>query len=150
MEKADGWILGKWQRAGFPVVVRIAKAYGGFGGVHGYGHRVIVAVELREPTSSGLPSGTEYDDLNAFEQRISLLLEADNESLAALVVTGNGLRDIFFYTKEPEKVAQKLKNARPSLTSHSFQFDIQAEPDWQTYEFFWKSLSTGSDQHQNA
>jgi hypothetical protein len=112
------------------------------GNLPGYLYRVIVTVHLREPRPSGFPSDAEDDDLEAFEFNVCGLLEAENKSLCVLVVTGQGLRDIIFYTKEPEAVRKKVEDARIVLTSHKFEIDIELEPDWRVYNFFCEKLST--------
>jgi len=141
LSRPDAWILAKWERAGYPATIRLASAYREMENVPGYAHRVIVAVELRNPTEAGQPSADEWDDLKAFELNVCRVLEADNECLCVLVITGNGLRDIFFYAKNPGTVRERISGAKKQLKSHRFQLAIEQEVDWRVYRSFAKMLA---------
>jgi hypothetical protein len=139
--KPDDWVLAKWEREGWPMVIRMASAYRGLGSVPGYGHRVIVTVPFRDPKPSGHPSDAEWDDLKSFELNVCRLLEAENRSLCVLVITGQRVRDIIFYTKDPEQVKPTIDGAQLALSSHRFELQIEAEPEWRVYRFFCEKLS---------
>lgn len=140
--KPDDWTLARGVRDGYPMVLRIANAYLGLGGVPGYENRIIVGTQLREPTASGLPGKSEGDDLEAFELTLCETLESENESLCVLVITNQGFRDFIFYSRDPKAAEQKLIMAKPRLKSHRFQVSVERDVDWQLYSAFTRGMSS--------
>jgi hypothetical protein len=136
MPKSDNWIIAQWQRNGSPVFVRMAAAYRGMGQVPGYAHKVAVAINLRDPEQSGLPRDGEHQELEAAELAICGQLEAGNESLCVLAITGCGTRDLIFYTRDPVKAQQKIKVAQSIVKTHTFEASVEPDDAWQLYGFF--------------
>ena len=141
MTKPDDWILARWERNGFPMTIRMAAAYRGLGAIPGYEHKVIVVVTLRDPKPSGQPADGEYDDLKMVELSICRMLEAENEALCVLAITGCGTRDLIFYTRDPEATKERLDRARTAVTSHSFDAAIEPDADWELFGYFDKALA---------
>ena len=136
MSNPNDWLLAHWQRNGYPTTIRMATAYRGMGFVTGYEHKVIVVVELRDPQPSGMPQPSEYDDLEKAEIAICSQLEAGNDALCVLAITGCGTRDLIFYTRNPEQTAQKIEAARSAVESHKFEAAIQPDKEWELYGYF--------------
>src|SRR5512138_1131764 len=57
----------------------------------------IVEWEFGSPAADGLPQVSEHSEATAFERRIVPVLEADERAYLAIVSTGNGLREWYFY-----------------------------------------------------
>jgi hypothetical protein len=134
------------QRNGFPLNVRMANAYRGLGSVPGYEHKIIIVIPLRDPEPSGLPCDSEFDDLKAVELSLCSLLEADNESLCVLAITGCGTRDLIFYTRNPKQASKKIDNAKKTITSHKIDAAIQPDRNWELYGFFCNTISSVTPQ----
>jgi len=141
MAKPDDWLLARMQRNGFPLNVRMATAYRGLGQLPAYEHKIIVVVPLRDPQPSGLPKDSEFDDLKAVELSICEVLEAENESLCVLAITGCGTRDLIFYTRDHKQALKKIESARATITTHKIDVAIQPDRDWELYGFFSKSIA---------
>ncbi|HTW62570.1 MAG TPA: DUF695 domain-containing protein [Terracidiphilus sp.] len=140
MTKPDDWLIAKWQRNGFPLTVRMATAYREMGRVPGYEHKIIVVIPLNNPQPSGMPQGDEFDALKAVELSICNLLEAENESLCVLAITGCGTRDLIFYTRNPEQAREMIARAQESIVSHKIDAAIEPDRWWELYGFFNKSI----------
>ena len=136
MSNPNDWILAKWQRNGYPTVIRMATAYRGMGSVPGYEHKVIVVVELRDPQPSGMLQTSEYDDLAKAELGICGELEAGNDSLSVLAITGCGTRDLIFYTRNAKQAKRRIKAARALVTTHTFNAVVEPDKDWELYRYF--------------
>jgi hypothetical protein len=136
MSNPNDWILAKWQRNGYPTVLRMATAYRGMDSVPGYEHKVIVVVELRDPQPSGMPQTTEYDDLENVELAICGELEAGNDSLCVLAITGCGTRDLIFYTRNAKQAERRIEAARALVTTHIFNAVVEPDKDWELYRYF--------------
>jgi len=118
------------------MTVRMATAYREMWTIPGYDHRVIVAVEIRDPQPSGQPQGEEFDQLAEVETALSALLEADNESLGVLAITGCGTRDLIYYTRNPTGAMTRLQSAIADVKSHRYQFAIEPDSAWELYGYF--------------
>lgn len=140
MRNEGEWVLASWERAGFPVSIRMATAFWEHGSVPGYDHRVTVGIELRDPNASGQPGPEEWDDLEAAELDVCKSLEAGNESLCVLVITGNGLRDIMFYVRDPEEAKVRVNRLVDVVNTHKLQVAIEPESNWRIYRFFSDKL----------
>jgi hypothetical protein len=136
MSNPNDWILARWQRNGYPTVIRMATAYRGMGSIPGYEHKVIVVVELRDPQPSGMPQTSEYDDLEKAELAICGQLEAGNDSLCVLAITGCGTRDLIFYTRDAQEAQQRIETARTLVTTHTFNAGVEPDKDWELYAYF--------------
>lgn len=136
MTNATDWLIAKWERNGFPVIIRMATAYRGMAPIPGYSHKIVVVVELRDPQPTGMPQDSEYEDLKKAELAICGQLEAGNDSLCVLALTGCGTRDLIFYTRDAEEAELRIEVARSVVTSHKFEAAIQPDKDWELYGYF--------------
>jgi hypothetical protein len=134
--KPDDWVLGRGERDGFPMIVRMANAYIGLAPLPGYDHHVIVSVHLRNPQPSGFPSPEEGDDLEALEMNLCRVIEADNDSFCVLVVTNNGLRDFIFYTRNVDSVKRQIEDAAVVFGGFEVEFWIEPDATWEIYQQF--------------
>jgi hypothetical protein len=102
----------------------------------GYAHKVVVALDLRDPEPSGLPRNGEHEELEAAELAICRQLEAENESVCVLAITGCGTRELIFYTKDPAKAQQRIEAAQSIVATHKVEASIEPDSVWQLYGFF--------------
>ena len=136
MSDPNDWLLAKWQRNRYPSIIRMASVYRSLGSVPGYEYKIIVVVELRDPHPSGMPQSSEYDDLEKAELAICSQLEAGNDSLCVLVITGCGTRDLIFYTRDAQQARQRIEAARALVTTHTFNAAVEPDKDWELYSYF--------------
>lgn len=136
MPNQDAWLLARGERDGFPMMVRMAAAYRGLGGLPGFEHHVIVGAALRSPTPAGFPSAEEGDDLQQFELNLVAALEVDRESVCVLVITNHGLRDFIFYTRDPRGAMKNLEAAAPKLKGFAFEVAVEPDEHWEIYRAF--------------
>ena len=130
----DGpWSVGEGEREGKVLIVRSNTGYRDLGSVAGYDHQVGVAVPLRAPEPTGLPSAEEDAQLGDLEDSICASLEAEAESLLVAIITGGGMKELVFYTRAPEEVKRRLQLLRESVTSHEIQLMMQPDKDWRVY-----------------
>lgn len=130
----DGpWSIGEGEREGKVLIVRFNTGYRDLGRVASYDHQVGVAVPLRAPEPTGLPSAEEDAQLGDLEDSICASLEAEAESLLVAIVTGAGMKELVFYTRAPDGVRQRLELLRESVTSHEIHLMIQPDKDWRVY-----------------
>ena len=129
----DDWTVAQGDHNGRPMFVRFNGGFGGFRGKSRYPHQVGIAVPLKKPLETGLPTAQEISELAAIEDAICEVLEAEKESLLVLVVTTGGMQEFVLYTRSPEKVKLKFERLRGEITGHEIQLMIQEDKDWQVY-----------------
>jgi hypothetical protein len=115
------------------MIVRSNAGYRDFGSVPGYEHQVGIAVPLRTPEPTGLPSPAEDAELGHIEDLICSSLQDQAESLLVAVITTGGMREFAFYTRDPERLKQRFEQLRNSITSHELQLMIQLDKAWGVY-----------------
>lgn len=140
------WILGKGERDGFPMIIRMASAWSALAPVAGYDHHLIVSVRFQKPQPNGFPSFEEGDQLESLEMSLCRLLEAENESLCVLVISNNGLRDFIFYTQNPNGLGRKLKENASLFHGFVVEFALEPARGWEIYKAFSGMLSSGSSE----
>jgi len=115
------------------MIVRSNTGYREFGSLPGYEHQVGIAVPLRAPEPTGLPSPAENAELSEIEDVICDSLEHQAESLLVAVITTSGMREFVFYTRAPQELQQRFPQLRGRITSHEIQLMIQPDKTWGVY-----------------
>jgi len=130
----DGpWSIAEGENDGNVMIVRSNAGYRDFGSVPGYEHQVGIAVPLRRPEPTGLPSPEENFELGEIEARICNSLQEQAESLLVAIITTSGMKEFVLYTRDPQRVKQRFEQLRNQVTSHELQLIIQADEDWEIY-----------------
>lgn len=130
----DGpWSIAEGERSGGAIIIRRNVGYSDYGSVPGYEHQVGIAVPLRSPEATGLPGAAEGEVLFEIEDLICGSLEEQEESLFVAIITTGGMREFVFYTREPQRVEQRVAELRQRITSHELQLMIQPDKPWQVY-----------------
>ena len=126
----DGpWSVGEGQNNGKVMIVSSNTGYREFGSLPGYEHQVGIAVPLRAPESTGLPSPADAE-LGEIEEVICSSLQEQAESLLVAIITTGGMREFVFYTRAPKELQQRFEQLRDRIKSHEIQPMIQADKAW--------------------
>ncbi len=127
------WAIRHGEHDGSVMIVRSNTGYRKFGSVPGYEHQAGIAVPLRAPETTGLPSPEEDAELTAIENAICPTLEEKVESLLVAIITTSGMREFVFYTRAPQELRQRFEVLRHRITSHEIQLMVQPDKDWVVY-----------------
>ena len=130
----DGpWSIAEGENDGNVMIVRSNAGYRDFGSVPGYEHQVGIAVPLRRPEPTGLPSPEENAELHEIENLICNSLQEQAESLLVAIITTSGMREFVLYTRDAQRVKRRFEELRNQITSHELQLIIQVDKDWGIY-----------------
>jgi len=130
----DGpWEIRQGERDGNVVIVRSNAGYRGCGSLREYAHQVGIAVPLRSPEPTGLPSAEEAAELMGIEDTICPALEERGESVLVAIITTTGMREFVFYTRAPGAVRQRFERLRDSIHGHEIQLMIRPDKDCAVY-----------------
>jgi len=132
----DSWSIGKSERNGAPMLLRLNTALKSCVGSPTFSHRVGVAVPLHAPEPNGLPGTDESIALGEIEDNLLSALCASRQTVFALVITTGGFREFVFYSSVPHEAAKVLEHLRETTSSHKLQFYVESDPKWQVYRDF--------------
>jgi hypothetical protein len=83
---------------------------------------------------SGLPSSSDNDVLFRIEEEELGELLADALAVQVGAVMKNGVKDLLFYTKDPEEFLRRAENFRISYPQFEVSCEISQDPEWAQYE----------------
>lgn len=95
-----------------------------------YSHELSVSVILKQPDERGMPSTDETSLLHEFEDAIRPHLQAELESVLAMVITCDGSRTFVFYTRDVENAIRRLQSIQPSFVHLQVDVSGRLDPRW--------------------
>jgi hypothetical protein len=98
-----------------------------------YGHQCYLTFKLNSPNEDGSITTKEFDELGAIENQICPILEQKNESILVAVVTTKGVKDLIWYTSNPEAFKLKVEQIITSTPSHKISCEFAPDPKWKIY-----------------
>ena len=138
----DGpWMVGQGEFDGRAIVVRTNTGASSFAGDARYGHRVGVAVPLRNPNADGLPEPAESAELDDVEDKLVPALTDGGIATFVLAITTAGMREFVFYTSNPTSVESRLEQLSEEIGTHELQHVIEHDPKWDVFKQFADSTS---------
>lgn len=132
------WVNIKAEMSGRPVFIRLRASLRDPAVQRAYGHEICTRITFHQLQDNGLPSSDEeLTAVDELEDWLKDRLEASSRTLLALVVTGYGVRDCFFYSSDPQSdIRVWEQELQPSIHSHQVTFNIRPDPQWQMYKRF--------------
>src|SRR5262245_14398099 len=127
------WAVAQGQYNGSPLFARI-RSEPGRAVRSTHGHRVGIAVPLRNPSPDGLPQGDEFADLDAIEDALTAAFEIDAKAVHVLSLTTSGMREFVLYTSDPGWAQAVFESLRAQVHSHELQLAIESDPTWSVYQ----------------
>jgi hypothetical protein len=132
----DSWTVCEGEYKGKPLVARVNTGLKSLAADSRYQHRIGVAIPFMTAGDDGLPSGEESWQVSEIEDLIATALEEHHESLFAIVITTNGIREFVFYTSDPDAAEKKLAALAKKIESHQIQSVTHSDADWSVYHQF--------------
>ena len=95
----------------------------------------IVEWKFSDSQPNGLPSTVEHEQAVALEQMIRAPLESDGAAILAIITTGNGYRELYFYCRDPQLLASRFNDV---VKGRELPVELHAgfDPDWKVYQQF--------------
>jgi len=95
----------------------------------------IVEWQFSDTQSNGLPSKGDYERAVELQGMMTAPLEEDSESLLAIISTGNGYREWYFYCRDPQVLATRFNQV---VKGQDFPVELHVglDPEWKVYEEF--------------
>ena len=128
------WSNRRIETDGRPAQVRVNEALAAVARHPVYDYEVKLSISYENVRENGLPSmPEEMRAVDAIEGDVRAALESGRQSLLAVVVTREGVREMTFYTREPSGVAAWFEQQKRNPLTHRLEILIRPDPQWATY-----------------
>jgi hemerythrin-like domain-containing protein len=104
-----------------------------------YPYSVFIELVPDSFNENGHPEDEEYDYLNDIEKKIIEYLESQTQTVHVGHTTLYRTREIIFYTKDREAVANFLESFLETIERES-SFDIEEDSSWENVSAFYELL----------
>jgi hypothetical protein len=120
-----------------PGYVRVNEALAAVARHPAYDYEVKLSISYENVRADGLPSlPEEMRAVDAIEGDVRAKLEAGRQSLLAVVVTRDGVREMTFYTRDPSGVASWFEQQKQSPLTHRLEILIRPDPEWAAFQTY--------------
>jgi hypothetical protein len=146
LETVDSWQAMRGTIQGEPALMLLNTGLQPFAGHPNYDRRLVVSIPFHETDDLGMPaSEDEFGAVSELGDRIGEALEVDQESLLALVVTGQGRRDLVLYTSNQEGALSRLAPWQTEEAEYKLATTVERDTFWGMYRAF---CSAGSEEDE--
>jgi Family of unknown function (DUF695) len=125
------WVIVKGTRNGSPLVARLHLGLRALAGHPDYDRRLTVRIPFHEPNAVGFPTKEELHAVCDLEGPLTEVLQEDQQSLPALVITAQGRRELLFHTADAEAALQRLERFRAAGgLSYRLEHEVERDTFW--------------------
>ena len=131
------WANRRIEKDDRPAYVKVNEALAAVAQHPAYNYEVRLAISFENVRDNGLPSMPEETRaVDAIEHDVRATLEADRQSLLAVVVTRDGVREMTFYTRDPSGVASWFEQQKKNPLTHRLEILIRPDPQWAAFRTY--------------
>jgi hypothetical protein len=98
-----------------------------------YGYVAYLTFSYVPRDESGLPCARDDAELTRIEEDMLVSLEADGLSVQVAAVLKDGVKDLLYYTRDPEHFLEVAALARDSYPNYRVQCEIAKDAAWSHY-----------------
>jgi len=137
MESTKNWKILQGEMSGKPIFVRIDAGWDTVSQAK-YSYRMGIAIPLKKPKSSGLPTNEEMNALNSIEDLIDQELTRKDITVLTIIITTNSMREFVLYTNDPNGAQNKFSAIKNKVKTHELQMITEKDPGWEVYKSYLK------------
>ena len=131
---AESWSVATAQDNGKPLIIRyLSKLPDNF---DKQAYPLLMAITWPYQSDSGMPSQSEKNRMNELEDALTEAVERNNAGLLTVLVTGNGVFEMQFYTRTQDEFLYLLNMALAGRPAFPIQIVPQPDPEWSAYQRF--------------
>ena len=98
-----------------------------------YPRQFVVTWVFHDVQANGLPGPDEAQQAQALEELLTPALEAADASVLALVSTGSGHREWFFYCSDPLVLEARLNTVLSGMPPYPLELHTGLDPEWEVF-----------------
>jgi hypothetical protein len=95
-----------------------------------------ISTSLTNPTSDGLPTRSDADNLNGWEDAVDAGLQSAGKHAFVGRVTWNGHRELLYYLKDQQTAIEALKALSEAHSTRPFSFTSERDERWMKADFW--------------
>lgn len=120
---------------GRPVLFRVRTELPADLSRSGLPHLIAMLWPYQPDNDAGLPSTVDADQMSAFEDCLTVAMQACDQAIMTAVVTGTGMREWQWYVRDPDE-AMRLVNEAMAAASLVVPVEFAGDPDpqWDAYQ----------------
>lgn len=95
-----------------------------------------ISTPLINPTSDGLPTGSDADNLNGWEDAVDARLQSAGKHVFVGRATWNGHRELLYYLKDQQTAIEALNALSDAHSTRPFAFICERDEKWVKADFW--------------
>jgi hypothetical protein len=132
----DQWTVSSGEYEDMPIVYSRNTSAEEYIGDQKYPYQIGIAIPLKTPLETGLPSSEENKIFFAIEDDIIAAFEANKGAILTLVISTNGMKEFVLYSTSDDGVVDKIAALQAAYPDYVFTHTINHDPDWSIYQEF--------------
>lgn len=133
------WFVVEIQIDDLPAFVRFRDTVESYISSGKYRRYLRVVWECAEADELGIPSESEWQQLETFENNLCDALEADDHAVLTFVMTYDGLRQWLFYTQDVQESGRRINTMPQEEEQYPIELTTKEDPNWEEYKLVAKN-----------
>jgi hypothetical protein len=138
MQDANTFSVMEGNIDGYPMVAMIKEGLQEFKSKGNTPWFLGFSIPLSESTPQGLPTATEADDLNRWEDLLDGEIHSRCRSIFIGRVTWRGNRELLYYIDDPQQIIPRIQELIDGRTLRPFAFRCEQDPTWMNVRVYLK------------
>ena len=132
-ESESLWAIAEAQDDGKPLIFRIRSRKPSGVAPARYRHLIGVSWPYEPWNESGMPAQDQVAGMQLLEDLLQPALEGPGQAFLTVVVTGNGVREWQWYSRDAGETMALVNKALSNHEPFPVEFSVQDDPKWQGY-----------------
>ncbi|HRD27153.1 MAG TPA: DUF695 domain-containing protein [Caulobacter sp.] len=127
----DEWTVGEARAEdGVSMIVRFRSHLPSAAAREDWRHLVQIGWSCESADDDGMPDDVENGRQDAFEDALQAQVESRGHGAQVASLTGGGVREWRYYTRDPEVFFRSLNEALASHPEYPLEFTVFEDPEW--------------------
>jgi hypothetical protein len=136
MSSDDLWTVATGQDGDKPLILRIRNEAPSFAPKSAFPHLIAVSWPYEAARDNEMPSQEVVEQMGQFEELVETALETARQAFLSVIVTGNGVREWQWYSRDPNETMELVNEALAGRDPFPVEFSLQEDPEWEAYSRF--------------
>lgn len=136
MSSDDLWTIATGQDGDKPLIFRIRNKAPSFARKSDFPHLIAVSWPYESLRDNEMPSQDVVEQMDQFEELVETALERARQAFLSVVVTGNGVREWQWYSRDPNETMELVNEALAGCDPFPIQLSLEEDPEWEGYSRF--------------
>lgn len=127
------WVVAEGEIDNLPAFVRFRDSVESFISSGDYRHYLRIVWECEEADKLGIPSESEWEQLESFEDNLCTALEANDHAVLTFTMTNDALRQWVFYTQDVAESVRRINEMPQEKERFPIELSANEDPNWEEY-----------------